>query len=429
MVMINTRVESIPNRRRPSVASGPRIKSYEVFHADLEHRQAMAWNQRYNFSFVLFDVQSVTAGQSQTKEVSRLLVNRIRSTDEAGWVGDDQLGVILPYTPTSGAARLAEDLQSRVGKNVASLNYTVYTFPSNPFPRSKRDATQFKSEYTAYGQIGTVAEGTFADMSRAVLTRINFEQPCGLSDISMPDNPAPGQERSLEECAMPIWKRIMDILGSALGLLVLSPLFLVVALAIKAVSRGPVFFKQERVGYRGEIFRLWKFRTYEVDADTNHHRQYMSNLIRAAQKGKGILSSPMTKLDKAPGIIPFGNLIRKTCIDELPQLINVLFGEMSLIGPRPSVIYEAEQYADWHRKRLSAVPGMTGLWQVSGKNRLSFNEMVRLDIRYARIKSLGLDTKILFKTSLVIVSQVIDLLLAGKNSFGAIEHEAAAAQA
>ncbi|MBN2315269.1 MAG: sugar transferase, partial [Sedimentisphaerales bacterium] len=126
--------------------------------------------------------------------------------------------------------------------------------------------------------------------------------------------------------------------------------------------------------------------------------------------------APMKKLDKAPGIIPFGNMIRKSCIDELPQLINVFLGEMSLIGPRPPVLYEAEQYTDWHKKRLDAVPGMTGLWQVSGKNRLSFNEMIKLDIQYARMKSFGLDIMILLKTPLAIVSQITDVLLAGRSS-------------
>jgi len=229
------------------------------------------------------------------------------------------------------------------------------------------------------------------------------------------------QESPLGQRSMPTWKRMMDILGSTLGLLMLSPLFLIAGLVIKAVSKGPVFFKQERVGYQGRIFRLWKFRTYEVDADTSQHQQYMSSLIGAAQQGNDTSDSPMTKLDNAPGIIPFGNVIRKTCIDELPQLINVFLGEMSLIGPRPPVIYEAEQYADWHKQRLDAVPGMTGLWQVSGKNRLTFDEMVRLDIRYSKMKSFWLDVMVLLKTPLAIVSQITDSLLAGKLEV-AVEH-------
>ena len=225
---------------------------------------------------------------------------------------------------------------------------------------------------------------------------------------------------------MPVWKRSIDIFGSVLGLVLLSPFFLLVGLFIKTVSKGPVFFKQERIGQGGRTFRMWKFRTYEVNCDTGRHQQYMSNLINAAQQGEDTSQSPMTKLDQAPGIIPFGNVLRKTCIDELPQLINVFLGNMSLIGPRPSTAYEVEKYADWHRRRLDAVPGMTGLWQVSGKNRLTFNEMVRLDIRYIKMKSFWLDAFVLLKTPLAIVAQITDCLLAGKLK-AAVENEVLAA--
>ena len=332
------------------------------------------------------------ADQSQTEAFSRTLVNRIRSTDEAGWVGNDRLGVILPATPVSGAACLAEDVQDLTGKHVGVLNYTVYAFPSNPLVHSDTttipyDAVIHQVDTTRRDSSGTDADSQF--------------KSC---ELPMPEGVL--QESSLRRHPMPIWKRMMDLLGSSLGLLVLSPLFLIVGLFIKAVSKGPVFFEQERVGYRGRIFRLWKFRTYEVDADTSQHQQYMSSLIGSAEQD----NAPMTKLDKAPGIIPLGNVIRKSCIDELPQLINVFLGEMSLIGPRPPVIYEAEHYTDWHKERLDAVPGMTGLWQVSGKNRLSFNEMVKLDILYARMRSFGLDIKILLKTPLAIVSQIADAL-------------------
>ena len=209
---------------------------------------------------------------------------------------------------------------------------------------------------------------------------------------------------------VPTWKRAMDILGSVLGLVLLSPLFLATGLLIKSVSKGPVFFRQERVGYMGKTFRLWKFRTYEHNADTTQHENYVSNLISAAHQEKDDPGQPMKKLDNAPDLIPFANVLRKTCVDELPQLINVLLGEMSLVGPRPALAYEVKQYAHWHRKRLYAVPGMTGLWQVSGKNRLTFNEMVRLDIEYARNKSFWSDIRILLKTPLAIVSQIVDSL-------------------
>jgi len=347
-------------------------------------------------------MQAVMTGQGQTKEFSQTLVNRIRSTDEAGWVGGDQLGVILPHTPVSGAARLAEKVRDLAGKNVAALQYTIYTFPSNVPSGSSKGMTQPQPEVT------------LADTVRSASSNVDSHEQGRVRQVPRSRGVCRNQGGVLRQHPMPIWKRGMDILGSVLGLLVLSPLFLLVGLFVKTVSKGPVFFKQERVGHGDKIFRMWKFRTYEVDSDTDQHRHYMSGLIDAAQRGRGASESPMAKLDSAPGIIPFGNLLRKTCIDELPQLINVLFGEMSLVGPRPSIIYEAQQYTDWHKQRLDAVPGMTGLWQVSGKNRLTFNEMVRLDIRYSKMKSFWLDAIVLLKTPLAIVSQITDSLLSGK---------------
>jgi len=183
-----------------------------------------------------------------------------------------------------------------------------------------------------------------------------------------------------------------------------------VSVLIKLVSKGPIFFKQERVGFQGKRFTMWKFRTFDVAAESSTHELHVIKLIADAQQGGGTSDAPMTKLDQHPGIIPFGNLLRKTAIDEIPQLFNVLRGEMSLVGPRPAIAYEVEQYSPYHRERLQAVPGLTGLWQVSGKNRLSFNEMVDLDISYWMRKSLLLDIAIMLRTPIAIVMQLLDTL-------------------
>ncbi len=202
-------------------------------------------------------------------------------------------------------------------------------------------------------------------------------------------------------------KRFLDIVGASVGLIVLSPLFLLLAVFIKIVSPGPVFFKQQRIGAGGKPFLFWKFRTMRVNADTQVHQKYLAELIKSSEKG-GNNAKPMNKLENDPRVIPFGKYIRKSCLDELPQLINVLRGEMSLVGPRPPIPYEVQEYANWHRERLDIVPGMTGLWQVSGKNRLSFTEMLRLDIRYMKKATVWTDLKILFKTPSAIVGQIRD---------------------
>lgn len=201
---------------------------------------------------------------------------------------------------------------------------------------------------------------------------------------------------------LPIWKRTLD-----LGIILLfSPiLFLVgsgIALLIKLGSSGPVLFRQLRVGYKGQEFMCYKFRSMKVDSETDSHRGHTAQLIKS--------EAPMTKLDaeKDPRIIPFGSLLRCTGLDELPQLINVLRGEMSLVGPRPCIPYEAEAYEAWQRHRFDAVPGLTGLWQVSGKNRTTFNQMIHLDIDYSKRASLWLDIKIIVKTLPALLVQCYD---------------------
>lgn len=193
-------------------------------------------------------------------------------------------------------------------------------------------------------------------------------------------------------------KRLFDIVMAGGALLVVSPLMLLTALWIKCTSPGPILFRQERVGFMGKVFTMYKFRTMELAADTGMHQDYVTDLIHNGE--------PMAKIDSRHRLIPSGKVLRRLFIDELPQLINVIRGEMSLVGPRPAIPYEVRAYSDWHTGRLLAIPGMTGLWQVSGKNRLTFDEMVRLDIRYARECSLMMDLKILFKTPLAVVSEV-----------------------
>src|SRR5258706_453760 len=175
------------------------------------------------------------------------------------------------------------------------------------------------------------------------------------------------------------------------ALLCLSPLLLLVAIIIKAVSPGPVILKQTRIGHNGREFAMWKFRTMGQDTDGSIHQSHLDHLIHS--------DAPLTKLDAArdPRICRFGNIIRRSAVDELPQLINVLRGEMSLIGPRPCMPYEARAYRLWQTARFDAVPGMTGLWQVSGKNRTTFRKMMHLDIAYARQQSFWLDLRILLK--------------------------------
>jgi exopolysaccharide biosynthesis polyprenyl glycosylphosphotransferase len=196
-----------------------------------------------------------------------------------------------------------------------------------------------------------------------------------------------------------IVKRSSDLIIAALALTVLAPLWLLIALLIKIDSRGPVFYKQERVGMDGRIFLFYKFRSMRVDSDDATHREYQRAYISGqADSNLGDDDRPVFKLRGDTRITRMGRLLRKTSLDELPQLFNVLRGDMSVVGPRPPIPYEVENYQVWHRKRLDMKPGITGLWQVSGRNRLPFDEMVRMDLYYIENWSLLLDIKIVLQT-------------------------------
>jgi lipopolysaccharide/colanic/teichoic acid biosynthesis glycosyltransferase len=195
---------------------------------------------------------------------------------------------------------------------------------------------------------------------------------------------------------VPFWKRMTDIAFAVALIILMLPVFGIIAGMIKSVSRGPVLYRQERIGFRGRRFSFLKFRTMEAAKTDSCHKQYLQHLIACSE---GTCPPPMKKLDACnPHIIPLGRFLRSTCLDELPQLVNVVRGEMSLVGPRPPIPYEVTAYRPWHSSRFNCLPGMTGLWQVSGKNRLSFREMVRMDIRYAQRITFWGDLAILIKT-------------------------------
>lgn len=211
---------------------------------------------------------------------------------------------------------------------------------------------------------------------------------------------SPGRSRP----GIPAWKRLLDLACVLFALPVAGPLLFLIAIGIKMVSKGPALFCQRRIGYRGKPFICLKFRTMRAGADTAIHEGYFKELMHSKR--------PMMKLDSYGDsrLIPLGSLLRCSGLDELPQLFNVWRGDMSLVGPRPCTPNEYEDYLPWQKQRFNAPPGLTGLWQVSGKNRTTFDEMIQLDIAYAQKLSLWLDLKIMFKTFPVLVTEVREML-------------------
>ncbi|RYM05483.1 sugar transferase [Sporolactobacillus sp. THM7-7] len=228
-------------------------------------------------------------------------------------------------------------------------------------------------------------------------TSVEREHPY---NISIGGNAEKLNEKIKQQKVYLFTKRFMDIIGALIGLLLLSPAFLVIALLIKLDDpKGKVIFKQVRVGKNGKTFEIYKFRSMVSNAE-----QLLNKLL-----GKNETTGAMFKMKDDPRVTRIGHILRKTSLDELPQLINVLRGEMSLVGPRPPLPREVEKYTDYDKQRLLVKPGCTGLWQVSGRSNVGFNEMVELDLKYINERSIVLDVKLIFKT--------FTLLLGSKNAF------------
>jgi lipopolysaccharide/colanic/teichoic acid biosynthesis glycosyltransferase len=262
---------------------------------------------------------------------------------------------------------------------------------------------------TILGRVSKILgqELTFTQFSQISLSFHFFPDDWSQND-SGPSNPAlypdllhPGDRKR----SLLIVKRTIDMICSGLALVVLSPIFALIAIAIKSTSRGPVFFKQKRVGQFGRQFTFFKFRSMLHGNDPGVHKDFVIKLItNGAESQSGAVDNNVYKLTNDSRITRVGKFIRRTSLDELPQIFNVLRGDMSLVGPRPAIPYELAAYQTWHRRRiLEAKPGVTGLWQVTGRSRVKFDDMVRLDLRYATSWSLLLDLKILMRTPLAVI--------------------------
>jgi lipopolysaccharide/colanic/teichoic acid biosynthesis glycosyltransferase len=338
------------------------------------------------FSMVVFESGAVSRKSDAARNLVTILTQRIHSTDDIGWLEDGRIAATLAHTPPDGAWTFVDNVRRAFPGGTPPPECAVYAYPSCWITKADGGPSQAPPTGNATPSQPCIP---FPEMK---YSRVEAEDPA----------------RPLEELGshflrpIPLWKRAIDVVGTLAAMILLSPLALLVSLLIYIVSPGPVFFRQERVGYLGKSFTLWKFRTMHVNADTTVHRKHLRELMTSGEE--------MTKLDngKDPRIIPFGPLLRATGIDELPQLLNVLLGEMSLVGPRPCLAYEVRGYLPWQMRRFDAVPGLTGLWQVSGKNRTTFKEMVRLDIGYAKKRAFPLDVKIFLKTFPAIVHQVAD---------------------
>lgn len=345
------------------------ILAQEPFLRMLHLEQKRTERSRRRFVLMLLESGNLLSGAGRQEALHRIMAalrKSTRETDITGWYKEGSvIGTIFTEIGETDGNGVASALLARFTTALASavsieqinqIKLSFHVFPDD-----------WEREDEGRGDGGNGVSPLYTELQEA--------------------DPA-------QKCAL--WtKRFVDIVGSLLGLIVLAPLLLVIAVAVKLTSSGPVLFRQQRVGQYGRRFWFLKFRSMYQKNDPRAHEEFVKNLI-AGVKTEG---QQIYKMTHDPRITPIGRFLRRTSLDELPQLWNVLRGEMSLVGPRPPIPYEVRHYDIWHRRRLLAVkPGITGLWQVTGRSRVGFDEMVRLDLQYAQTWSLWLDIKLLLLT-------------------------------
>ena len=335
----------------------------EYFLQQIRREKRRAERTQSPLSIVVY--RPSAAGSHEATAVAsllRLVARTIRETDIVGRLDASAVAVLCPDTSAQGALRLMEKIASKASNLTFSVETATYP--------DKRFIERMDGEWS------------LSDTHPLLTDEFKSSHPDGYR-----------------------LKRVLDVFGALVALVLFSPLMLATAIAVAMSSPGPVIFKQRRLGRSGVPFVFYKFRSMRCDADDTIHRKFVQSLIKGEHEKVNQESSanPLYKIKSDPRVTPVGRIIRKTSLDELPQLFNVLRGDMSLVGPRPPLPYEAESYRSWHLRRvLDIKPGITGYWQVEGRSTVSFDEMVRMDLRYIRHCSLALDFRILARTVFVL---------------------------
>lgn len=342
-----------------------------------------------------------------------LLTNHTRDYDIKTLIDQYRIGILLIDTSIDGAKAFIEKISQKFFDRFGRNGNEEYLSILKWIEISSYPLNQIGSSYNIQGRPIVLKKLEFMGSQRSANNLLSLRQTSDLhlnwklvipsGDALVVDIPIfwrfSYSNKRLFDYGFS--KRMIDILGSILGIILFLPLMILIALTIKITSKGPVLFKQKRIGYLGKKFTFLKFRTMRVNSDETVHRDYVKKLIQGKNEeiNYGTEDKPLYKLENDSRITRVGRILRKLSLDELPQFLNVLLGSMSLVGPRPPIQYEVEDYENWHHRRILEVkPGITGLWQVYGRSKTTFDEMVRLDLKYVKEKSIKLDIHILFKT-------------------------------
>ncbi|MGD9900814.1 MAG: sugar transferase [Calditrichaceae bacterium] len=343
--------------------------------------------------------------------LAEIISENSREIDLKSLVQPGEIEILLVDTSIQGAKLYIEKILTLITERAKSVNEDHYGKLSKNLTFSSHQINQISGRNKIESEPAVIGRGDVikdADGNSEVL----FEQ----TDISKLDFfPALNGTVSISSSSLldtisfdgfgkaidKVVTRIFNILGALTGIIIFSPLMLIISIAIKLSSKGPVLFMQKRMGYLGEQFTFLKFRTMRVDTDDKIHQEYVRKLIEGqnSEINSGTQQDPVYKIKNDPRITTIGRFLRKTSLDELPQFFNVLSGKMSLVGPRPPIPYEVESYKRWHLRRILEVkPGITGVWQVNGRSMTTFDEMVRMDLQYVAHRSIYLDIKLVVQT-------------------------------
>jgi lipopolysaccharide/colanic/teichoic acid biosynthesis glycosyltransferase len=343
-------------------------------------------------SLVLFELRGQSRRSMATLRLARTMLRRARMTDEIGWYDDQHLAALLPDTTSRGARSFANGVRELIEGRMDRPRALIYTYPNN-WVMSEDDDQQTNGRKQRMADL--VGAGAKANGNGHRKIRRHDLVPAFEEGFESELNEAPvtvGLEAApldvLLVRPLPMWKRAIDFMGALVLLLLFSPLMAFAAFAIKLTSHGPVIFAQRRAGLGGRPFTIYKFRTMCVDAE----RQKQG--LRAISEQDG----PAFKLTHDPRVTRIGSILRKTSIDELPQLFTVIKGDMSLVGPRPLPVDESQACQLWQRRRLDVTPGLTCIWQVEGRSRVTFDEWVRMDVKYIRRRNILHDISLIFRT-------------------------------
>jgi exopolysaccharide biosynthesis polyprenyl glycosylphosphotransferase len=342
----------------------------EYFHQVLYLERKRRERSRRPMYLLLIDIMRIPEKEQDAavRTIAPLLVSLTREIDLKGWYSEGRvIGVIFTEVNAFDSEKMLHKIKDGLLRGLPQIQAEKLRFTLHKYPQQQK----------------------------------NDREEVAVNPVLYPEvNKKYGAHKGAF-----LVKRVLDIVGSIVGLILFSPIFLASALLVKLTSPGPVLFRQERMGLYGKKFTFLKFRTMQVNNDPRVHEEYVKKLIAGAvdgctDDGNGEVGrKPVFKITNDKRVTPVGRILRKTSLDELPQFINVLLGDMSLVGPRPPIPYEVQNYDIWHRCRVVEVkPGITGLWQVKGRSTTSFDEMVRLDIKYSREWSIWLDLKILAMT-------------------------------